>query len=185
MQRPVHVAIVGPDHPIYIFLMPSNSSPILVAADHAAVELKSKIISALKPTYAFEDLGTSSSESVDYPDFARRVAERVSSGRAARGILICGSGIGMSIAANKFPGVRAAVVESVEAAKLSREHNDANILCLGARLLSPEKALEIARVWLETPFSNGERHCGRIAKLGKLEEELGLKTPDPRKGSLS
>src|SRR5690606_32013112 len=130
------------------------------------------LIEALQE-YAFDDLGPSSStESVDYPDFAEKVASLVSSGKASRGILICGTGIGISIAANKFPNVRAAAVESVEAARLSRDHNDANILCLGARLLPTARAIEIARIWLETPFSNGPRHCGRIEKIKLLEKKL-------------
>lgn len=149
---------------------------IPIAGDHAAPELKSKLIATLKE-YAFDDLGPSGTESVDYPDYAARVASLVSTGKAPRGILICGSGIGMSIAANKFPGVRAAVVESVEAAKLSREHNDANILCVGARLVSEEKAVEIVRAWLETPFSNGPRHCGRIEKIALLEKSLSSSKP--------
>lgn len=141
---------------------------IPIAGDHAAPELKSNLISALKE-YSFDDLGPNDTTSVDYPDYAEKVAKLVSTGKADRGILICGSGIGMSIAANKFPGVRAAVVESVEAAKLAREHNDANILCIGARLVAPEKAIEIARTFLTTPFSQGERHIGRIKKIAKLE----------------
>jgi ribose 5-phosphate isomerase B len=148
--------------------MPNSRIPI--AGDHAAPELKSKIIAALRD-HAFDDLGPNATSSVDYPDYATKVAELVSNGQATRGILVCGSGIGMSIAANKFPGVRAAVVESVEAAKLSRDHNDANILCIGARLVSPEKAVEIVRAWLETPFSEGPRHCVRIAKITEIEKK--------------
>lgn len=141
---------------------------IPIAGDHAAPELKSKLISALKE-YSFDDLGPNDTTSVDYPDYAEKVAKLVSTGKAGRGILICGSGIGMSIAANKFSGVRAAVVESVEAAKLAREHNDANILCIGARLVAPEKAIEIAKTFLTTPFSQGERHIGRIKKIANLD----------------
>lgn len=143
---------------------------IPIAGDHAAPELKSRLIAALNE-YVFDDLGPSGTESVDYPDYAAKVAQLVSSGKAPRGILICGSGIGMSIAANKFPGVRAAVVESVEGAKLSREHNDANILCIGARLVTSDLAIQIVRTWLETPFSNGPRHCGRIQKISALEKK--------------
>lgn len=147
-----------------------NSTLIPIAGDHAAPELKSKIIAALKG-YDFEDLGPSGSESVDYPDYAAKVAELVASGRAKRGILICGSGIGMSIAANKFPGVRAAHAESLEAAKLSREHNDANVLCLGARLTPPALAIEMVRAFLTTEFSNQPRHCGRIEKIAAIEAD--------------
>jgi ribose 5-phosphate isomerase B len=151
-----------------------NETRIPIAGDHAAPELKAKLIAALKE-YVFDDLGPNGTESVDYPDYAEKVASLVSSGKAPRGILICGSGIGMSIAANKFPGVRAAVCESVEAARLSREHNDANILCIGARLVPAERAIEMVRVWLTTKASDVPRHCGRIEKITALEAKLGLK----------
>ena len=143
---------------------------IPIAGDHAGPELKAKIIAALKE-FHFQDLGPSSSESVDYPDFAEKVAALVSTGKAERGILICGSGIGMSISANKFPGVRAAVAESVEGARLSREHNDANILCIGARLVPFERAIEMVRTWLTTKTSDQPRHCGRIDKIAALEKK--------------
>lgn len=148
--------------------MPNHRIPI--AGDHAAPELKEKLIQAL-PEFKFDDLGVKTTDRVDYPDYAAKVAELVSSGKAERGILLCGSGIGMAIAANKFPGVRAAVVETVEAAKLAREHNDANILALGARLLTPEKAIEITKAFLNTPFSQGERHIGRIKKIAELDRK--------------
>jgi ribose 5-phosphate isomerase B len=147
---------------------PSNPARIPIAGDHAAPELKSILVAALKE-YAFDDFGPNGTESVDYPDYAAKVATLVSSGKVPRGILICGSGIGMSIAANKFPGVRAAQAESLEAAKLSREHNDANILCLGARLTPAPLAIEMVRAWLTTEFSNQPRHCGRIEKITELE----------------
>lgn len=143
---------------------------IPIAADHAAPGLKAEIIKAL-PEFSFNNLGVDTTDRVDYPDYAAKVATLISTGKAKLGILICGSGIGMSIAANKFPGVRAAVVESVEAAKLSREHNDANILCLGARLLGTEKAIAITKAFLETPFSGGERHIERIKKITALERK--------------
>ncbi len=149
----------------------SHANRIPIAGDHAAPELKARLIDALKE-FAFDDLGPNGTESVDYPDYAERVASLVSSGNASRGILICGSGIGMSIAANKFPGVRAAHAESLEAAKLSREHNDANILCLGARLTPAPLAIEMVRAWLMTPFSNQPRHCGRVDKIAALERRL-------------
>ena len=153
--------------------MPKTTNParIPIAGDHAAPELKAIVIAAL-PEFAFDDLGPNGTESVDYPDYAERVAGLVSSGKAERGILICGSGIGVSIAANKFPGVRAAHVESVEAARLSREHNDANVLCLGARLTPSPVAIEMIRTWLTTPFSNQPRHCVRVEKITALEERL-------------
>lgn len=143
--------------------------PILIASDHAAVDLKKKIIATLTD-YRFEDLGPSTNQSVDYPDFAEKVASRISKGEAKRGVLICGSGIGMCITANKFPHVRAAMIESVESAMLSRQHNDANILCLGSRVLPDHLALEILKAWLSTAFSNEPRHCGRIEKIKKIEE---------------
>lgn len=132
------------------------------------MELKAAIIKAL-PQWAWKDLGPINTASVDYPDFAEAVASRVASGEFRFGVLICGSGIGMCIAANKIRGVRAALVENPIAARLSREHNDANVLCLGSRFLAPEYGAEIVRTWLETPFSNGERHLARIAKIKKLE----------------
>lgn len=154
--------------------MPNSSIRIPIAGDHAAPELKAALIQALKE-FAFEDLGPSGTESVDYPDYAEKVAALVSSGHSPRGILICGSGIGMSIVANKFPGVRAAHAESLEAARLSREHNDANVLCLGARLTPAPLAIEMVRTWLTTAFSNQPRHCGRVKKIDALETRLGLK----------
>jgi ribose 5-phosphate isomerase B len=143
--------------------------PILIASDHAGVELKTALQRVLSE-WKWRDLGPISSERVDYPDFAQDLAERVSKGESNRGILICGSGIGMSIAANKVAGVRAAVVENPVAAKLSREHNDANVLCLGARFLAPEYAADIARIWLETPFSGDARHKKRVEKLNALDK---------------
>lgn len=149
---------------------------IPIAGDHAAPALKKLLIDTLSktmPGIEFEDLGPGNEERVDYPDYAEKVASLVSSGKSPRGILICGSGIGMAIAANKFPGVRAAVVETVEAARLSRDHNNANVLCIGARLVSPEIALSIVHTWLVTPFSEGPRHCARIDKISALEKKIG------------
>jgi ribose 5-phosphate isomerase B len=143
---------------------------VLIASDHAAVELKSRL-QALLPQWKWQDLGPLNSDRVDYPDFAEKVALKISKGEALQGILICGSGIGMCIAANKFPEVRAAVVESVASAKLSKEHNDANILCLGARLTPEANAVEIIRAWLETPFSKDSRHVARIQKISALESK--------------
>jgi ribose 5-phosphate isomerase B len=110
------------------------------------------------------DCGTDSESSVDYPDFAIDVAAQVSSGKADRGVLMCGTGIGMSMAANKFPGVRAAVVHDSFTAEMSRRHNDANVLCMGGRVLSPVAAAALLRLWLETPFEGG-RHLTRIRKV--------------------
>jgi ribose 5-phosphate isomerase B len=117
-----------------------------------------------------QDFGTQGDESVDYPDFAEIVARSVARGEFDRGILICGTGIGMAIAANKVPGVRAAPVTDLESARLSREHNDANVLALGARILPRDRALAIVRVFLETPFEGG-RHERRIRKITALEQQ--------------
>ncbi|OFZ80026.1 MAG: ribose 5-phosphate isomerase B [Bdellovibrionales bacterium RIFOXYD1_FULL_53_11] len=142
---------------------------ILIASDHAAVELKDFIKRTLKK-WQWEDMGPDGSKSVDYPDYAARLARRLAARPGLRGILICGTGIGMSIAANKIRGIRAALACNPVTARLSREHNDANILCLGARLLAPEYAAEIASVWLETPFSEDGRHTRRIRKIHGLEK---------------
>lgn len=146
------------------------SDPVLIAADHAGIDLKAALVKELRSAgITVEDLGPATPDSVDYPDYAEKVASLISSGQKKRGILICGSGIGMSIAANKFPGVRAALAHNTETARLSRLHNDANILCLGARFLSVPDALEMARVWLSTAFSNEPRHEGRVGKIKQLE----------------
>jgi len=115
------------------------------------------------------DEGTNAADSVDYPDFALRVAENVAAGRAERGILVCGSGIGMAITANKIPGIRAANISSEYEAQMSREHNDLNVLTLGARILDENGATQIVQVWLETPFSGG-RHSGRLDKIHEIEK---------------
>lgn len=145
---------------------------IAIASDHAGYKLKEYLKKILeKEGYEVVDLGTYSSESVDYPDYAAKLAKLVSKNLVEKGILICGTGIGMSIAANKFPGVRAAVCWSEETAALSRRHNDANILCLGGRVLKPEEAAKILKIWLSTEFEGG-RHSRRIQKIKKMEEEL-------------
>ncbi len=150
--------------------MPKNpKSKILIASDHAGLELKKALQESLTD-WQWEDLGPINDDSVDYPDFAEPLANRVQQD-GVRGILICGSGIGMSIAANKVAGVRAAVVENPVAARLSREHNDVNVLCLGSRFIAPAYGVEIARVWLETPFSNDPRHQRRNAKVAALEKK--------------
>ncbi len=144
---------------------------IPIASDHAGYQLKGHIVRSLKEMgYSPLDLGTDSGESVDYPDYGKRVAEKISSGECQRGILICGSGVGISIVANKFRGVRAALCYSVEAARLSREHNDANILVLGERMTPADLAVEILETWLVTPFSGG-RHEMRVKKISSIEDE--------------
>lgn len=149
----------------------SNPPKILIASDHAGYALKKALLHFLREhSYTVEDLGCDSETSVDYPDFAYRLAERISQGLAGRGILVCGSGIGMSITANKFRGVRAAVVRDVYSAKMTRLHNDANVLCLGGRFTALGLAEEIVRIFLETSFEGG-RHEHRLEKLRKIEKE--------------
>ena len=142
---------------------------VALGADHAGFELKDALKRVLDDLgVAYQDLGTNSSASVDYPDFAEAVASGVAEGRFDRGILVCGSGIGMSIAANKVDGIRAAVVTDVESAKLMRQHNDANVIALGARLTPEDRAAEIVRAFLTTDFQAG-RHAERVDKIRKLE----------------
>jgi ribose 5-phosphate isomerase B len=138
---------------------------IPIAADHAGFPLKARLVEELgRLGYSPLDLGTDSADSVDYPDYAHVVAERVSRGENTRGVLLCGTGLGMSYAANRHHGVRAAVAWSPEIARLAREHGDANILVLPARFLKEDEAAAILREWLETTFSGG-RHARRIAKI--------------------
>lgn len=138
---------------------------IILGSDHAGFDLKEKVKTALdRLGVPYEDVGTQSTESVDYPDYAHRVAEAVEKGRYARGIVVCGTGLGVSMAANRHPGVRAAVAYDEETARLSREHNDANVLALGGRVLTTETALRILDVWLSTPFAGG-RHQARVKKI--------------------
>jgi ribose 5-phosphate isomerase B len=138
---------------------------IAIAADHAGVELKRLLVEELRAAgFEANDLGTNSDASVDYPDFAVAVAREVASGRAARGVLICGTGIGMSIAANRHPGIRAALCTHGVMARFSREHNDANVLVLGSRVIGTEVARECLAAFLSTDYAGG-RHAARIAKL--------------------
>jgi len=142
-----------------------------LACDHGGFELKEELKSFLKSTGVEPiDMGSFNEESVDYPDFGVLVAEKVSRGEMERGILICGTGIGMSIVANKFPGVRAALANDLYSARCSREHNDANILVIGGRIIGRGMALEIVKVWLSTPFAGG-RHQRRIDKIKALEKQ--------------
>ena len=144
---------------------------ISIASDHAGFELKEKIKKyLLELGHEYEDFGTNSNESVDYPDFALKVAGSVAKKECDRGILICGSGIGMSMAANKVHGIRAALCCNVEMARLSREHNDANVLTMGARMIDENTAKDIVRVWLTTEFAGG-RHSRRVKKMRDIEEK--------------
>ncbi|MDP1909021.1 MAG: ribose 5-phosphate isomerase B [Hyphomicrobium sp.] len=140
---------------------------IAVASDHAGFDLKELLKRDLQQAgHDVLDLGTNSTESVDYPDFGRAMAEAIGSGKVGRGVLVCGTGIGISIAANRYPRVRAALVHDVTSARLSREHNDANVVAFGARLIGTEAAREALKIFLATPFEGG-RHTGRVAKLSK------------------
>jgi len=142
-----------------------NRRPLLIASDHAGFELKERLKKTLDTRgVAYEDLGSASTESVDYPDYARKVAEAVGRGEAERGVLVCGTGQGMAMTANRYRGVRAAVPCNEETARLVREHNDANVLALGGRSLSPETAERILQVFLETAFAAG-RHERRVRKI--------------------
>ena len=144
---------------------------VAVGSDHAGFELKEKVKEYLAETgIEVEDVGTVSTESVDYPDFAEKVAVEVREGRADRGILMCGTGVGVCIAANKLHGIRAALVSDPEIARLSREHNDANVLCLPGRFIEPGAARAVVKTWLETPFAGG-RHERRVEKIARLEQE--------------
>ncbi len=150
-----------------------NIVPIAIGADHGGFELKEEIKPLLEELgFRVIDVGTLSGESVHYPSFAARVARLISSGEVEKGILICGTGIGMSIVANRFPGVRAALCHDLYTAIMSRRHNDSNCLALGGRILGKELAKEIVRVWLETPFDGG-RHRERLCMIEELERELG------------
>lgn len=156
--------------------MSGNTTPIVIGSDHAAYDLKEKIKSFLvENSIEVEDVGCYSENSVDYPDYGIKVASMVSSGRFSRGILLCGTGIGMSMVANKFPRVRAALCSDLFCAAMSRRHNDANILVLGARVIGDVLALEIVKVWMETSFDGG-RHFRRLEKfdqIGMDEKHVG------------
>ena len=142
---------------------------IAVASDHAGFDLKEILKRDLQEAgHDVLDLGTNSTASVDYPDFGHAMAEAIASGRAGRGVVVCGTGIGISIAANRNPGVRAALAHDVTSARLSREHNDANVVAFGARVIGAEVAREALRVFLKTSFEGG-RHGARVAKLSKVE----------------
>lgn len=143
---------------------------IAIASDHAGFDLKQEIIQYLKDEgYDYQDFGPYDEEAVDFPDFARPVAEAVAKGECERGILICGTGIGMSMAANKIKGARASLCHDGYTAYMTRAHNDANILCIGSRVTGVGVALDIVDVWLSTPFSGMDRHQRRVDKLAALE----------------
>jgi ribose 5-phosphate isomerase B len=144
---------------------------IALGADHAGFALKEVVRDWLEGQgHKVLDVGTHTADSVDYPDYASAVTDTLLTGAAERGILVCGTGIGMAMAANKVPGVRAASCVDTYMARMAREHNDANVLALGARIVGALEAIEIVRVWLETAFA-GDRHARRLAKLAALEHK--------------
>ena len=148
-------------------------STIAVGSDHAGYSLKQRLATELR-TLGHEvlDLGAHDAGRVDYPDFGAAVGRAVAGAEADLGVCVCGSGIGIAMAANKVPGVRAAPVHDATSARLARQHNDANVLCLGERLLDPDVASEAVRAWLDAEFEGG-RHVGRVAKLAELDGSVG------------
>jgi len=146
---------------------------IAIAADHGGFHLKTILGEYLQELgHEIVDFGTQSEKPVDYPDYARAVAQEILSKKAERGILICGSGVGACVAANKFPGIRAAICHDTFSAHQGVEDDDMNILCLGARVIGPELAKDVVRVWLSASFSGAERHQRRIAKIAEIEREF-------------
>jgi ribose 5-phosphate isomerase B len=157
--------------PAFAFLVTIMN--IAFGADHGGFKLKGVLTEHLKKLgHGVLDLGTHDENPVDYPDYARAVARAVLDKKAGRGILICGSGVGAGVAANKFPGIRAAVCHDTYSAHQGVEHDDMNVLCLGARVVGPELAKEIARTFLEAVFSGAERHVRRLGKVTEIEKEF-------------
>jgi len=139
---------------------------LVIASDHGGLRLKNELVELLKKAgHAVEDIGTHTDASCDYPDFAHAVAKGILDKKYERGILVCGTGVGMSIAANRHAGIRAVVCSDTYTAKLSRDHNDANVLCIGERVVGSGLAWEIVKTWLTTPFSGDKRHVRRISKI--------------------
>ncbi len=144
----------------------------VIASDHGGLALKEAISAYLREkNVEICDLGTMNDDSVDYPDYGIKVARAVSLGEADRGILICGTGIGMSIVANKFPGIRAALITDEFTAQMSKEHNDANIIVMGGRVLSSAQAQKMVQIWLEASYEGG-RHQRRLDKIANLEDDI-------------
>jgi ribose 5-phosphate isomerase B len=153
--------------------MDDQQAPVIIGCDHAAVEMKETVKDFLRSrNIEMEDAGTHGTASVDYPVYGAKVASAVSEGRHRRGILLCGTGLGMSMVANRFSGVRAALCNDLFAASMARRHNDANVLVLGGRVLGDVLAVEIVRVWLDTPFE-GDRHQRRLDQFHRREDMTG------------
>ena len=158
-------------------LNPYQNMRIAVGTDHRGYSIRSKVIELVERLgHEVEDLGTFSSDAVDYPDIASLVSQKVSRGEVDRGILVCGTGLGMCIAANKFHGVRAAPCHDDLTAEMSRRHNDTNILCLSADLLGERLIDRMVELWLSTPFEGG-RHARRVEKIKQLEHRCGMECP--------
>jgi RpiB/LacA/LacB family sugar-phosphate isomerase len=146
---------------------------VAVGTDHAGFPLKRHVVDFLRSNgHEVLDLGTHNCDPVDYPDTAKAVGEAVVEGKAERGILLCGSGVGASVAANKLRGIRAGLCHDSYSARQGVEHDDVNVLCLGARVVGPELAVDILRIWLDARFSAAERHQRRVGKIKQMEEEL-------------
>lgn len=143
---------------------------VAIGADHAGFALK-EAIRAHFTEVEFIDVGTHSEASCDYPDYAVAVARKVASGEAETGVLVCGTGVGMSMTANRVPGIRAAACSESYTARLTRDHNDANVLCIGSRVVGEGVAIDIVEAWLGTTFSGGERHVRRLQKMHALDEQ--------------
>ena len=145
---------------------------IVVGADHRGYELKDEIAAALRRAgHEVLDVGTNSADSVDYPDYARAIGEALTDGRAERGVLVCGSGVGASIAANKIRGVRAAICHDIYSARQGVEHDDMNVLCLGSRVIGSELALELVKAFVEARLLDEERYRRRLAKVAEMERQ--------------
>lgn len=140
---------------------------LVIASDHGGVRLKGELVALLRERtdVTLEDLGTQGTEAVDYPDYAHRVAKGIVDGTYDRGILVCGTGVGMAISANRHQGIRAVNCSETYTAKLSRDHNDSNVLCIGERVVGPGLAWDIVQCWLDAPASEGERHVRRRSKI--------------------
>lgn len=147
---------------------------VVLGSDHAGFQLKERVKAELRE-YGFQidDVGTFSRDPVDYPDIAAKVAHQILSGKAQRGVLLCGSGVGASVAANKFPGIRAAICHDIYSAHQGVEHDDMNVIVLGARVIGDEVAAELCRSFLNATFSGEERHVRRVGKIHALEENFG------------
>ncbi|MBI4442869.1 MAG: ribose 5-phosphate isomerase B [Acidobacteria bacterium] len=155
---------------------------IVIGADHAGFDLKKPIVEQIRAAgHTAIDVGTHNHDPVDYPDLARAVCEAILRGKADLGIVICGSGVGAAVAANKFPGIRAAVSHDTYSARQGREHDDVNVLCLGARVIGPALAEEIIKTWLQAAFTGLPRHKRRLDKIVEIEKEFSLEPRPLRK----